>query len=84
MVDLSLDDPIKQVASLDKGDLLVPKKSVCCDLGYEWSFSTIYSNQHHIVNRLLRKHWGVLKSDGVLALVLPSHPKVVFKKAPTL
>lgn len=44
------------------------------------SFSTTYSNQYKVVNKLLTRHWDILQNDEFLELVLPDHPKVIFKK----
>lgn len=43
-----------------------------------------YNIQHREVEKVVRKHWHILKSDRHLKNILPDVPKIVYKKAPTL
>lgn len=50
------------------------------DLVFVTGFNTQYKEFEHI----LMKYWPILKEDRVLANIIPSKPKVVYRRAPTL
>lgn len=50
----TLNATISQVA-VDRETLLVPREKSGGILGYQWSFQTMYSNQHGIIKKLLNK-----------------------------
>lgn len=51
---------------------------------FGWAFLTTFSTQYYWINRLLKKHWKVLKGDRILGPVLPDQPKVMFCRSQIL
>ncbi|XP_040178228.1 uncharacterized protein LOC120910536 [Rana temporaria] len=43
-----------------------------------------YNIQHREVEKLIKKHWHILRSDRNLQTILPDRPNIVYKRAPTL
>lgn len=83
---LQLDKEMREVALLDRQDLLVSKmKNIDSNKkDLEWSFVTTFSSHFWWVNRTIQKYWQILKSDNILGLQLPERPKVLFCKNQTL
>lgn len=77
----TLDVTILQIASMEREGMLVPKDRSGDKGDFEWSFHTTYSKQYGIINKLLNKHWKVLKNDEIMGTALPECPKVIFRKA---
>lgn len=47
------------------------------------SFS-IYNSQHKEFEKIIMKHWNILKKDHVLGAALPSQPRFIYRRATTL
>lgn len=47
-------------------------------------FITNFSKQHKVLERIIAKHWGILRGDRVLDSLLPPKLKIMYRKAPTL
>lgn len=43
-----------------------------------------YSIQHKKMERIIRKHWPLLKSDKTLCNILPDKPHFIYRRVPTL
>lgn len=43
-----------------------------------------FNVQHKKFERLVQKHFPILKQDRVLGPVLPEHPQFIYRKAPSL
>lgn len=43
-----------------------------------------YNIQHKKFEKIIMKHWDILKKDRVLGTVLPSRPRFIYRRAPTL
>ena len=43
-----------------------------------------YNTQHKQLEAIIKKHWPILKADRQLQGILPSYPRVVYRRAPTL
>lgn len=52
--------------------------------GHEWAFITTFSSQHWWVNRIMTKHWNILKGDRILGPLLPNKPDIVYRRNLTL
>lgn len=74
----SLDKELQDVSLLNRKSFLAPKnKDMVNNNKFEWSFLTTFSSQCWWVNKIIRKHWQVLKSDKILGPKLPDKPNVV-------
>lgn len=45
---------------------------------------TGYSNQHFSIKEILNTHWGILKNDKIIGPIIPDHPVVIYRGAPSL
>lgn len=43
-----------------------------------------YNIQHKKLKKIIMKHWDILKKDCMLGTILPSRPRFIYKRAPTL
>lgn len=57
-----LEQEIQTVSNIEHNSLLVPKVWTGGGLNkHEWSFFTTFSTQHDLVNKIMGKHWSILK-----------------------
>lgn len=76
---------IISVGSLDRSSLVANSDSNKKPKGnFEYKIILDYNIQHKKFERIILKHWNILKKDSVLGTVLPSRPKFVYRKPPTL
>lgn len=43
-----------------------------------------FNAQHKQVERIVRKHWDIIKADRHLGAILPEKPRFTYRRAPTL
>ncbi|CAH2245368.1 Hypothetical predicted protein, partial [Pelobates cultripes] len=48
------------------------------------AFITKYNHQSHTIQKILRKHQGILKNDPTLSKFLDDRPQIIFTKASNL
>lgn len=68
---------------MDHGELIRDKKK------HEASKDTIpiifeYSTQHKQIEKIIKRHWSILLADRHLQDNLPTLPKFVYRRAPTI
>lgn len=44
-------------------------------------FITTYNDQHHVIKKILAKHWHLLTSDAIVTNYVPSAPAITFRKS---
>lgn len=71
-----------EVMHIQREDLLEDKKSTC----QQDQFPVIleYNIQYRKIEKIITRHWHILKSARGLKDVLPDRPKFIYRRAPTL
>lgn len=77
---------MNKIAHLDRESLFMTKVADPKDNRAEDGplFITQFGQQSKDVVKILNKHWDVLRLDPVLSTILPTQPRVVFRRAPTI
>ena len=73
------------MGSLNRADLVQDSnKQVTKEGNFEFKIVLDYNIQYRQFEKIVNKHWEVLKKDKVLGTVLPAHPRFIYRKAPSL
>lgn len=80
----ALEETIDEIAHLEEWQLKrkTTKNEPCT--GNNIAFITTYNSQYRQVEKIISKHWNVLKTDPVLDAILPQKPQFIYKRAPNL
>lgn len=73
---------IEKVRRIDSESILAGAQRVT--QRNEYSLILDYNVQHKKFELIIAKHWSILKHDRLLGPVLPSRPKLIYRKAPFL
>lgn len=80
-----LDKVIKEIGECDRSKLFSTRpKSATSGSKAEFSMITGFNIHHKQVEKILKKHWPILKEDKILGPVLPGKPQVIYRRAPSL
>lgn len=81
-----IQNAIQKVGNLTQKECLLSKKldSSKKNDNFRWSFITTFNFEHNKINRILKKHWHVLRSDPLLQCLIPSNPSIIYRRAKTL
>lgn len=73
-----------QIRAMDRNNMIEQKKNEKNNRYNEMAFLTGFSRQHKLVEKVLKKHWPVLRSDNILRNLLPNKPSFIYRRAPAL
>ena len=81
-----IDQEIERVRLMDRDVIIADKPCdpTVIEANINHKILLDYNIQHKKFERIIVKHWAVLKGDTVLGPVLPERPQFVYKKAPAL
>lgn len=80
-----MDKVIKEIGECDWSKLFNTRaKSSASESRAEYSMITGFNIHHKQVEKILKKHWPILKEDKILGPVLPGKPQVIYRRAPSL
>lgn len=76
-----MNQELEKVKNIDRSILLKPKTRESRENNpYEWTMVTTFSSQYWWINKIMKKHWQILKSDSILGPILPEKPNVIFRR----
>lgn len=76
-----IENAIQKVSTRTQNDCLTPKKSRITDNSkFRLSSITTYNFEHNKMNRILKKHWHLLKSDPMLRDIIPAYPSIIYRQ----
>ena len=78
-----IDEQIQSVAGLDRNTMLQGNIKKQRDMMAP-AIILDYNIQHKDVEKLIKRHWHILKEDRHLKSILPEKPNIVYKRAPTI
>ena len=81
-----IDQEIERVRLMDRDVIIAdkPRDPTVIEANINHKILLDYNIQHKKFERIIVKHWAVLKGDTVLGPVLLERPQFVYKKAPAL
>ncbi|XP_063819262.1 protein-glutamine gamma-glutamyltransferase E-like [Pseudophryne corroboree] len=81
----NLDKTMNIVGTLNREDLLVEKTKTPTKIAnQDWAFITTFNSQYKTLERILNKHWGILRGDPIIGKRIPAKPKCIYRKAPNI
>lgn len=81
-----LDAAVEEVSKMERNKLIRPENPKNEDQAKDFpiSFLSTYNPQYRILEKSIRRHWHVLQADIVLKDILPSKPRFIYRRAPSL